>query len=112
MATKTKKENRPVIVRESVLEDMFNNLEGSPSDETLYAVRRKIADILNWFRFRKPQSRTKPIVVTVEGGLIQNIENPYNLTIIVKDYDVEGHDKYDPWIKKDENGDEYAHSEW
>ena len=101
---------RPVIVKESVLVGMFETLGSSPTEEDIYNIRRKIADILNGFRFNQPQSRTKPIVITVEGGCIQNIDNPYNVEIIIKDYDTDGCDG--PNIKHDQDGTEYFEGIW
>lgn len=52
----------------------------------------------------------KEIVITVEGGVIQEIDNPTNHKIIVRDYDIEGSDE--DALQEDDNGNEYIESEW
>ena len=47
---------------------------------------------------------TNKIVITMEGGLIQDIQGiPDGVVILVRDYDVEGAD--DTELTQDENGD-------
>ncbi len=53
----------------------------------------------------------KSIVITMDGGLIQEIEGiPQDVVIVVRDYDVEGVDEDD--LTKDENGNECFESIW
>lgn len=50
------------------------------------------------------------IVIDVEGGLIQHIDMPNGVRVIVHDYDVEWVDE--AWTELDEDGDEYIESVW
>lgn len=52
------------------------------------------------------------IIITVEGGLIQDVSIPDNVDVVVevRDYDVEGVDE--ERITQGENGEEYIESEW
>lgn len=52
----------------------------------------------------------KTVTVTVEGGVVQHVEVPQGVRVVVKDYDVEGCDDAD--FDEDENGDEYVESIW
>ena len=57
------------------------------------------------------------IRITLEGGVIQDIEIPKNLDIVieVRDYDVEGFDEKccdEQVLKVDERGDKCIVSEW
>ena len=52
----------------------------------------------------------KIVRLTVEGGLVQHIELPEGVRVIVKDYDVEDCDEAD--LEEDANGDHYAESIW
>lgn len=72
--------------------------------------------VLNPFLCRQCAEKARQlhkIKITVEGGLIQDIENiPDNVVIEVRDYDNEGLTPDDPWYGKDEEGRECAISEW
>ncbi len=52
----------------------------------------------------------KTVRVTVEGGVVQHIEVPKGVRVIVKDYDVEGCDESQ--LEHDENGDNYFEAIW
>lgn len=52
----------------------------------------------------------KIVRVTVEGGVVQNVEVPKGVRVIVKDYDVEGCD--DDQLEQDEAGDSFITSVW
>lgn len=52
----------------------------------------------------------KTVEVTVEGGVVQYIDVPQGVRVIVKDYDVEGCDQSD--LEQDENGDNYFEAIW
>ena len=61
--------------------------------------------------FEMVQPNTE-IVVTVEGGVIQEIIFPSGMngvTVVVKDYDIDGDDV---GLEKDSAGDEYRESRW
>jgi len=54
---------------------------------------------------------TKKIVaITVEGGVVQDVDCPDGVRAIVKDYDTEGCDEAD--LSTDDNGDEYLEAIW
>jgi hypothetical protein len=42
--------------------------------------------------YEQGQREPGPIVVTLEGGLIQNVSTPPGVTVIVRDYDTDGID--------------------
>jgi hypothetical protein len=51
------------------------------------------------------------IIITVEGGLIQDIKNiPFGTVIEVRDYDTDWDEDKD--LKEDEKGDKYTCVEW
>lgn len=50
------------------------------------------------------------VTVTVEGGVVQHVEVPDGVQVIVKDYDVEGCDEAD--LEQDESGDHYFEANW
>lgn len=52
----------------------------------------------------------KTVRVTVEGGVIQHVEVPEDVTVVVRDYDVDGSD--DEQFQQDENGDKFIESVW
>jgi hypothetical protein len=56
------------------------------------------------------------IIITVEGGIIQDIRNiPPGIVIEVRDYDCEGIDEIgplQPGTDRDEHGSVYAKGEW
>lgn len=52
----------------------------------------------------------KIVRVTVEGGVIQHVEVPEGITVIVRDYDVEGCPP--ELLQQDENGDVCFESLW
>jgi len=52
----------------------------------------------------------KIVRVTVEGGVVQHVEVPQGVKVVVKDYDVEGSDS--DQLEQDENGDNYNESTW
>ncbi len=54
----------------------------------------------------------KEVVVTVEGGVVQDIEVPEGVVVKVRDYDVEGVDSADIILSRDKNGDGYVESTW
>jgi hypothetical protein len=58
----------------------------------------------------KCEEKVETIVITVEGGLIQDIDNPTKHKIIVRDYDIEGYGLDE--LVEDENGNECVESEW
>ena len=50
------------------------------------------------------------VTIIVEGGVVQKIDLPNGVVVIVKDYDVDGFDE--DRLQTDSNGDEYAESRW
>ena len=52
----------------------------------------------------------KIVRVTVEGGVVQHVEVPKGVTVIVHDYDTEGCNP--DLIEQDENGDDYIEIVW
>jgi hypothetical protein len=51
----------------------------------------------------------KTVTITVEGGVIQNVDCPKGVQVIIHDYDVDGSE---PDLAEDETGDEYLESVW
>ena len=51
----------------------------------------------------------KIVRVTVEGGVIQDIDCPEGVRVIVKDYDTDGSEAD---LKQDDNGDDYIETIW
>jgi hypothetical protein len=51
----------------------------------------------------------KIVQITVEGGVIQDVECPSGVQVLVRDYDVDG-TEID--LAEDETGDEYIESVW
>jgi hypothetical protein len=52
----------------------------------------------------------KIVKVTVEGGVVQHVEVPKGVAVIVKDYDVEG--TPEDMLEKDDNGDSFIEAIW
>ncbi len=52
----------------------------------------------------------KIVKITVEGGVVQHVEVPVGVQVVVKDYDVEGCDEID--VQQDEHGDNYFEAIW
>lgn len=52
----------------------------------------------------------KIVRVTVEGGVVQHVEVPEGVQVIVRDYDVDGTDADE--LEQDENGDHFIESIW
>ena len=53
---------------------------------------------------------TKKIVhVTVEGGVIQDVECPSGIQVLIRDYDVDGSETD---LAEDDSGDEFIESIW
>ena len=51
----------------------------------------------------------KIVHITVEGGVVQHVEVPKGVQVIVRDYDVDGAEE---GLEEDENGDNYIESVW
>ena len=49
------------------------------------------------------------VIVTVEGGVVQHVEVPEGIVVLVRDYDVDGSD---PREQTDEQGDKFLESSW
>lgn len=52
----------------------------------------------------------KLVVVTVEGGVVQHVETPEGVKVVVRDYDAEGCDP--DTLSVDEDGNEFIESVW
>lgn len=52
----------------------------------------------------------KVVVVTVEGGVVQHVECPKGVQVIVRDYDAEGCDS--DLVSVDEDGNGYVQAIW
>ena len=52
----------------------------------------------------------KVVVVTVEGGVVQHVECPDGVKVVVRDYDTEGCDT--DLVSVDEDGNEYVEAVW
>ena len=55
------------------------------------------------------QTRKKTVHVTVEGGVIQYVDCPSGVQVLVRDYDVDGSEAD---LAEDDSGDEYIESVW
>ena len=51
----------------------------------------------------------KIVRITVEGGVVQHVEVPKGVQVIVHDYDVDGQEE---GLEQDQNGDSYLESIW
>ena len=49
------------------------------------------------------------MTVTVEGGVVQHVEVPPGVRVVVKDYDIDGSESD---LAEDTNGDNYVESIW
>ena len=52
----------------------------------------------------------KTVKITVEGGVVQHVEVPDGVTVIVRDYDVEGVEP--ELLQQDRGGDNYTEAIW
>ncbi len=52
----------------------------------------------------------KIVRVTVESGVVQHVEVPEGVQVIVRDYDVDGTEA--DQLRQDENGDQFIESIW
>ena len=52
----------------------------------------------------------KTVQITMEGGVIQDIEVPEGVRVIVRDYDSDGVEEES--LCKDDNGDNYIETIW
>jgi hypothetical protein len=54
-------------------------------------------------------SMKKIVRITVEGGIVQHVDVPHGVQVIVRDYDVDGQED---GLQQDENGDCYIECVW
>ncbi len=54
--------------------------------------------------------KQKYVVVTVEGGCVQNVKTPEGVTVFVRDYDQDGTETR--LLSYDKNGDAYVVTRW
>ncbi len=52
----------------------------------------------------------KIVQVTVEGGVVQHVDVPEGLQVVVRDYDVDGTEA--DHLQQDDNGDQFIESIW
>jgi len=52
----------------------------------------------------------KLVIVTIEGGVVQHVEAPAGVMVVVRDYDAEGSDA--DRLSVDEDGNEYVEAVW
>jgi hypothetical protein len=52
----------------------------------------------------------KLVIVTVEGGVVQHVECPEGVKVVVRDYDCEGSDA--DRLSVDEHGNEFVEAVW
>ena len=50
--------------------------------------------------------------VTVEGGVVQNVQHPPGIPVIVRDYDIDRNDEGADLLPTDENGDRFLETTW
>ncbi len=48
--------------------------------------------------------------ITLEGGVIQHVQCPEGVQVVVRDYDTDG--VPDDRLRQDDNGDQYIESTW
>ena len=51
----------------------------------------------------------RTVIVAVEGGIVQDVECPSDVDVVIHDYDVDG---TEPDLMEDESGDEYLEFVW
>jgi hypothetical protein len=51
----------------------------------------------------------RTVYITMNGGVIQEIQLPKDVRVIVRDYDVEGNEE---GLQQNENGDPYIETVW
>jgi hypothetical protein len=49
------------------------------------------------------------VIVSIEGGVIQEVDCPTGVQVIVRDYDVDG---TEPNLAEDDTGDEFVETMW
>jgi hypothetical protein len=59
---------------------------------------------------RRESKAMKTVRVTVVGGLVQHVEVPEGVQVVVRDYDVDGTEA--DQLQQDENGDQFIESIW
>ena len=58
----------------------------------------------------RPENSASTVVIIVLGGVVEVVESPSDVRVIVRDYDIEGIKK--SRLKKDAEGNDYAESVW
>ena len=59
---------------------------------------------------REDTRMTKIVRITMEGGVIQDIEVPKGMRVVVRDYDTEGVET--ERLQRDEDGNEFIEAIW
>ncbi|MFN0017948.1 MAG: hypothetical protein ACKVP0_06785 [Pirellulaceae bacterium] len=52
----------------------------------------------------------KTVCITVEGGIVQHVEAPKGVSVVVRDYDVEECDS--EFLQRDKDGDDFFEFIW
>jgi hypothetical protein len=70
------------------------------------------ADWLSWHLLEswRDNQTMKIVRVTVKGGVVQHVEIPEGVKVIIRDYDVDCSE--DNQLQQDEDGDKYIESIW
>jgi hypothetical protein len=55
------------------------------------------------------ENMQKTVIVRIEGGVIQDVECPSGVQVVIHDYDIDGSETD---LAEDETGDEYIESVW
>ena len=55
------------------------------------------------------ENMKKTVIVRIEGGVIQDVECPSGVQVVIHDYDIDGSETD---LAEDETGDEYIESVW
>jgi hypothetical protein len=50
------------------------------------------------------------VTVSIQGGIVQNVECPPGIQVVIQDYDVEGFDQAD--LAEDDKGNRYLKMTW
>lgn len=63
-------------------------------------------------RFSAMTERTekKTVIVRIEGGVVQNVDCPSDIQVVIQDFDVEGLDQAD--LAEDDKGGRYLKMTW
>lgn len=75
---------------------------------TLQEAQAEVDKLLHDGSYNEPLE----VIVYVSGGVVQDVDVPNGVKVLVRDYDVEGCDLTEPEIEEDESGNYYVESVW